>query len=285
MNSIITLTTDFGHKDHYVGSMKGWLLRNSRDFTIVDISHDIDLFNVQEASYVIGSAYKNFAKGTVHVIGVDCELTPFNKHVVMVWQNQYFIAADNGVLSFLTHKYTAEKIYEINIHQFYPEYSSLEILLFAASHIAKGGSIDVIGREIKELKSIKAIQPNISADGNSIFGGIVYVDHYGNCISNVTYNLVKDLAKGRDYYVSFGRKKITRIHKTYSDFKVTEESRLREYEGEVLALFNSNHFLEIAVYKSNPKTIGGAKSLFGLQIGSMITVNFVTPPKKEQPIF
>lgn len=276
MSAIITLTTDFGHKDHYVGSMKGRLLSENRDFIIVDITHEIDLFNIHEASYVIGAAYKNFPKGTVHLIGVDCERTAFTKHVVMLWQDQYFIAADNGILSFLTHKYKAEKIYEINIHHLYDDATdAIDILLVVASHIAKGGSLDVIGREIKELKEIKTSQANISADNKAIFGSVIYVDHYGNCISNISKSIVKDIAKGRDYYISFGTKKISRIHKTYSDFNVADEDLLKQKEGDVLALYNSNQNLEIAIYKSNPKTFGGAKSLFGLTVGSTITVNFV----------
>lgn len=101
-----------------------------------------------------------------------------------------------------------EKIYEITIHALYPEATSTEILLIVAAHIAKGGSADVIGREIKELKAIKSIQPNISADSNSIFGSIIYIDHFGNCISNINQQLIKDVAKGRDFYVSFGTKKL-----------------------------------------------------------------------------
>ena len=276
MSAIITLTTDFGHKDHYVGSMKGRLLSENRDFIIVDISHEIDVFNVHEASYVIGAAYKNFPKGTVHLIGVDCERTPFTKHVVMLWQDQYFIAADNGVLSFLTHKYKAEKIYEINIHHLYDEATdAMDILLVVASHIAKGGSLDVIGREIKELKEVKVVQAHVAADHSALYGTVIYIDHYGNCITNISRPMVKDIAKGRDYYISFGTKKIARVHKTYSDFLVPDEEKLKQKEGDVLALFNSNQNLEIAIYKSNPKTIGGAKSLFGLTVGSTITVNFV----------
>jgi S-adenosylmethionine hydrolase len=277
MNAIITLTTDFGHKDHYVGSMKGRLLGENRDFIIVDISHEIDLFNTLEASYVIGAAYRNFPKGTVHLIGVDCERTAFTKHVVMYWQDQYFIAADNGILSFLTHKYQPEKIYEINIHHLYDDNTdAIDILLVVASHIAKGGSLDVIGREIKELKEIKLQQAHVAADGTAIYGQVIYVDQYGNCISNISKALVKEQARGREYYVSFGGKKITKIHKTYSDFSgITNEDKLKQKEGDVLALFNSNQNLEIAIYKSNPKTFGGAKSLFGLAIGSTITVNFL----------
>jgi len=282
MNAIITLTTDFGHKDHYVGSMKGRLLSENRDFIIVDISHEIDLFNIIEASYVIGAAYKNFPKGTVHLIGVDCERTAFTKHVIMLWQDHYFIAADNGILSFLTNKYKPEKLYEINIHHLYDEHTdAIDVLLVVAGHIAKGGNLDVIGREIKELKEIKVAQANIAAEGNAIYGQVIYVDNYGNCITNITKNLVKEIAKGREYYVSFGSKKILKTHKTYSDFGVFEEEQLKRKEGDALAIYNSNQNLEIAIYKSNPKTTGGAKSLFGLAIGSTITVNFIDLIKKD----
>jgi len=283
MNAIITLTTDFGHKDHYVGSLKGRLLSENRNFIIVDISHDIDLFNVHEASYVIGAAYKNFPKGTVHLIGVDAERTAFNRHVVMLWQGHYFVAADNGILSFLTHRYKPEKVYEINIHHLYDDgTNAIDILLIVAGHIAKGGSLDVIGREIKGLKEISVAQPNIAADNSAIFGTIVYTDHYGNCISNITRNLVKEVAKGRDFQVSFGGKAIQRIHKNYSDFEVPDEEMLKTREGSVLALFNANQNLEIAIYKSNPKTVGGAKSLLGLTTGSVIRVTFAESVKKEQ---
>ncbi|UYW01124.1 SAM-dependent chlorinase/fluorinase [Flavobacterium agricola] len=282
MNAIITLTTDFGHKDHYVGAVKGRLLSENRDFIIVDISHDIDLFNVQEASYVIESAYANFPKGTVHVIGVDCEKTAFNRHVVMLWQDQYFIAADNGVLSFLTHKYQPEKLYEINIHHRYDEdTSAMDILLIVASHLAKGGNLDVIGRPIKALKEIIVPQANVAADNSALYGQVIYTDNYGNCITNITKNQVRDVAKGRDFYVSFGTKKIGRIHKNYSDFEVENEEVLKTREGNVLALFNSTQHLEIAIYKANPKTIGGAKSLLGLTQGSAVRVTFFEPLKKE----
>jgi hypothetical protein len=78
--SIITLTTDYGLKDHFVGALKGKLLSEFREATIIDISHNIDAFNVAEAAYIIGAAYNSFPKGTVHLIGVDIELNTENQH-------------------------------------------------------------------------------------------------------------------------------------------------------------------------------------------------------------
>lgn len=275
MNSIITLTTDFGLKDHFVGAMKGKLLSESRDFQIVDITHQIDLFNIVEAAYVIGSSYHYFPKDTVHFIGVDSEKTAFSKHVVMYWHGHYFVAADNGILSFLTHRYNPDKIIEITVHNLFPPHtSSTDIMLTVAAHLAKGGAMDVIGKEIKSLKEIVNIQPIVQND-ERLNGSVVYIDHFGNCITNITKQLIKEVGRGRAYTVTFGTKKIKRIHKTYSDFNAVDEATLRGFEGEALAKFNSQGYLEIAIYKSNPKTVGAAKSLFGLNISSTVTINFI----------
>src|SRR5690606_9437010 len=114
--SIITLTTDYGLKDHFVGALKGKILSEFPEATIVDISHDIDAFNISETSYIIGAAYSSFPKGTVHLIGVDIELNDHNQHIVMQWNDQYFICADNGILSILIQKIVPQKIVSINIH-------------------------------------------------------------------------------------------------------------------------------------------------------------------------
>lgn len=101
--SIITLTTDYGLKDYFVGALKGKILTEFPEAQIVDISHGIDPFNIAETSYIIGAAYSSFPKGTVHLIGVDVEInkeTP--QHIAMEWNDHYFICADNGILSILT---------------------------------------------------------------------------------------------------------------------------------------------------------------------------------------
>ena len=107
--SIITLTTDYGLKDHFVGALKGKILSEYPEAQIIDISHDIDPFNIVEASYIIGAAYSSFPKGTIHLIGVDMELNKENLHIVMQWNDSYFIAADNGILSMLSQKIVPQK--------------------------------------------------------------------------------------------------------------------------------------------------------------------------------
>src|SRR6478609_6376115 len=143
---IITLTTDYGLKDHFVGALKGKILSEFSQATIVDISHNIDPFNTIEASYIIGASYMSFPKGTIHIIGVDAELNIENKHLAVQWNDHYFICADNGILSMLIQKLAPQKMIEIGIHDRLPaEASDLDVFIKVACHLAKGGPLEVLG--------------------------------------------------------------------------------------------------------------------------------------------
>ena len=273
--SIITLTTDFGLKDHFVGALKGKIISGYSEALIIDVSHNIDHFNVSEASYIVGAAYNSFPKGTVHLIGVDAELTKDNKHIAMLWNDHYFICADNGILSMLTQKIIPQKIVEINIHDRLPEGSTeMDVFVAVACLLAKGGQLSVIGREITEIKEMNELQPVVAADNNSIKGYIAYVDHFGNCVSNIPQKLVKDIAKGRDFEITFSTKTIKSVRKSYSDFTVREPFTIKDHEGDKLALFNEAGFLEIAIYRGNPSTVGTANTLLGLKFRDVINVVF-----------
>jgi len=273
--SIITLTTDFGLKDHFVGALKGKIISGYSEAMIIDVSHDIDHFNVSEASYIVGAAYSSFPKGTVHLIGVDAELTKDNRHLAMQWNDHYFICADNGILSMLTQKIIPQKIVEINIHDRLPEGSSeMDVFVAVAIHLAKGGQPSVIGREITEIKDMNELQPVVATDNSAIKGYIAYIDHFGNCVTNIPQKMVKEIAKGRDFEITFNSKNIKTVRKSYSDFIVREPFTIKDHEGDKLAIFNEAGFLEIAIYRSNPLTVGTAKTLLGLKFRDVVNVVF-----------
>ena len=273
--SIITLTTDFGLKDHFVGSLKGKLISEYSEVQIVDISHDVDLFNISEASYIINASYNSFPKGTVHLIGIDIERTYESKHIALQWNDHFFICADNGILSILTQKIIPQKIVEINIHDRLPDGSNdLDVFVKVACHLSKGGALSVIGKEIQQIKVVNELQAVVASDFNSIKGYVVYIDHFGNCVTNISRKMFAEIGKNRSFEIKFGNKNIKKIHTSYSDFKVSEKYTLKDFEGEKLALFNEADFLEIAIYKSNPQTVGSAKSLLGLKYRDVITIVF-----------
>ena len=271
--SIITLTTDYGLKDHFVGALKGKLLSEFREATIIDISHNIDAFNVAEAAYIIGAAYNSFPKGTVHLIGVDIELNSENQHIAMQWNDQYFICADNGILSMLIQKIVPQKLVAINIHDRLPnDATDLDVFVKVACHLAKGGLPNVIGKEIKAIKEVTELQAVVQE--NQIKGYVIYNDHLGNAVTNISKKMFLEMGKARPYEILFKNKVIKTILPKYSDIGISEKYPLKYYEGEKLAIFNEAGFLEIAIFRSNPETVGSASSLLGLSYRDVVTIEF-----------
>ena len=280
--SIITLTTDYGLKDHFVGALKGKILTENSAATIVDISHNIDPFNTVEASYIIGAAYMSFPKGTVHLIGVDAELNKENQHIAMQWNDHYFICADNGILSMLSQKVVPQKIVAINIHDRLSEDATdLDVFVTVASHLSKGGLLNVIGKEITTIKQVTELQPVVAADKNSIKGYVIYIDHFGNVVTNISKKLFMEVAKGRPYEIPLLQKRnqkksspIKNIWAKYSDIANAGKYSIKNYEGDKLAIFNEAGFLEISIFRSNPLSVGSASSLMGLYYRDSITIEF-----------
>ena len=273
--SIITLTTDFGHKDYFVGALKGKILSEHKEAVIVDISHEIDLFNTLEASYCIEAAYHNFPKGTIHIIGVDSERVGDTQHIAMQWDDHYFICADNGILNTLIQKKIPQKIVAITIHdRLNTDVSDMDVFVAVACHIARGGLLNVIGKEIPSLKPVSVLTSTISDNLNEIKGQIVYIDSFGNCVTNISHKQFNDTIRGRKFEIVIKNKKFSRLHKSYSDFQVSDVKQLKDLEGDFLALFNENGYLEIAIYKSNPKTVGSAATLLGLHFRDTVSIKF-----------
>ncbi len=276
MTPIITLTTDFGEKDHFVGAVKGALYSELDTLRIVDISHSISPFHLTEAAYVIQNAYRSFPKGSVHIIGIDSELNPENKHIAVYLDEHYFICADNGIISMLAAVVNPEKIVEINIHdRIISNFPVLDVFVKVACHLCRGGTLEVIGKPVTELKELKGIQPVVNSESNQIIGNVIYIDNYGNVICNITKTLFEEIGKGRAFKIMARRAGFTKIYSHYSDainFELPKEKR--EEDGKKLALWNSSGFLELAIYKSNPSTVGSASTLFGLAYRDTITVNF-----------
>ena len=275
--AIITLTTDFGEKDYFAGAVKGAIYSELSDVRIVDISHSVSPFHISEASYIIKNAYKSFPKGSIHIIGIDSELTPENKHLAVQLDEHYFICANNGILSLLASEIRPEKIVEINIHdKIQTNFPVLDVFVKVACHISRGGTLEVIGKTINEIKHLKQFEPSINSEKDQILGHVLYIDNYGNVITNISRKLFEAVGKGRDFKISARRLQFSEIFETYShaiNFNIEKELR-KEEDGKKLAVFNSAGYIELAMYKSNPNTVGGAASLFGLEYLDTVTINF-----------
>ena len=273
---LVTLTTDFGHKDYSISVIKAALLEKIPNVSIIDISHEISPYNISETAYILKSAYKAFPKGSIHIIGVESEFTPENMHIVMQLEGHYFVGADNGIFSLIKEDIKPDKLVSINIHEtISSSFPVLDVFVQVASHIARNGTLEVIGSPIKKIRELTNVKPVISRDGSQIIGSVIYVDNYGNVITNITKNLFKEIGKSRDFTINARTVKFRKIYLSYSqaiDFNLPKEDR--EEDGKKLALFNTSGHLELAIYKSNPHTVGSASSLFGLNYRDLINIQF-----------
>ena len=275
--AIITLTTDFGEKDHFAGAIKGAVYSEMPDVKIVDISHSVSPFNIPEAAYIIQNAYSSFPDGTIHIIGIDSEINVENKHIAIELDGHFFVCANNGIMSMICSEISPKQIVEINIHdKIETSFPVLDVFVKVACHIARGGTLAVIGKAIETIKPIRNLEPYVNDEKTQIIGSIIYVDNYGNVITNIKKSFFEKVQLGRAFEVSARNHKFKKIHAKYSDivnFKTAEE--LRNDEGRGLVVFNSSNYLEIAIYKGNTSNVGGASSLMGLKLRDTVTINFL----------
>ena len=274
--SVITLTTDFGTKDHFIGSVKGALHSEISNVNIVDISNEISPFNIIEGAYIIENSYKNFPEGSIHIIGVDSEKTPEKKHLVIKLDGHFFICADNGIMSLIANKIKPEKIIEINIHNSSTSsFTVLDVFVKVAAHIYRGGSIDLVGKKINQLKELYDINPILNEKNKEIIGNVLYIDNYENIVTNISKLVFEEFGKSRPFIINARNFQFNSIVNSYSNsIKFDVKKELRKEEGKKIALFNKANLLELAIYKSNALITGGASSLFGLKFRDVVTIKF-----------
>jgi len=205
-------------------------------------------FYIPEAAYIIQNAYKSFPKGTIHIIGIDSEINPENKHIALKLDDYYFICANNGIMSMICSEIVPEQVVEINIHdRIQTSFPVLDIFVKVACHIARGGNLDVIGKAINTIKPIKNILPYINDDKSQIIGNIIYIDNYGNVITNISEKIFNDIGKRRDFVITARRYTFKKIVNKYNEVVDFNSEHIQSFDGTKLAIFNSAGFLEIAI--------------------------------------
>jgi len=264
--SIVTLTTDMGLRDHYVAVVKGALYSQVPDVRIVDITHTITPFDNAQTAFVLRHAYPEFPRGTVHLIGVNPEASGSTPHLVVRHDGHYFIGADNGIFPLLFDG-KPQEAFELtmkleNDHATFP---LKNVFVRAAAFLLQGGTPEVIGRKTVNLRSMMGLRPAV--DNLSIRGSVIYVDGYGNVVTNIMKEQFHDLVKGQPFRIAFGRhaNDIASISEQYSDVP----------QGERLAFFASSGHLTIAVNKGVEGVGGGASGLLGLHLNDAVRVELV----------
>lgn len=256
--AIITLTSDLGTKDYYVSAVKGAILSELTDAVIVDITHEIEPFDIFQASYVLKNSYVNFPPGTVHIIGINAQPDINAPYTALYANGHYFIGSDNGIFSLLL-DIAPEKIVVLNLKQNsnYLNFPIRDVFVKAACHIARGGTLEIIGNIRETFNERTVFRPIVEND--NLRGTVIYIDSYGNAISNISHKIFSDAAKGRNFAIDFVKYSIDKISETYNEVA----------EGEIIAMFNSAGYLELSINK------GKIAKLINMHLGDIITVRFL----------
>lgn len=273
--SIITLTSDFGTLDYRVAAIKGSILSLNREVNITDITHSIQAFNLVQTSHIVRNAYKFFPKGSIHIIATDSFYHKSRRNILYKADGSYFIAADNGVLSLIFFDIKPESIYEITLNNRFDDvvsFTSTDVFVPVAVHLANSGLPEVIGRKIDSAKQLSFPKPVYNESEKIMVGEVTYIDNFGNIISNINREFFETIGRGQENFtIKFRNLSLSKIFSTHTEL-VSDWERETEYHGQSAAIFNDSDLLELTIYKGSKKN--GAKSLFGLNVGEKIFIQF-----------
>ncbi|RLJ32784.1 hypothetical protein CLU97_2249 [Chryseobacterium sp. 7] len=273
--SIITLTSDFGNLDYRVAAVKGKILSLNPEVNIIDITHDIQAFNLIQTSYIVRNAYKYFPKGSIHILSVDSFYHKSRKNIIYKADGSYFLAADNGLLSLIFFDIKPEAIYELTLNNRFDDvidFTSTDIFVPAAVHLANGGLPEVIGRKIQSAKQLMFPRAVYNESEGMIIGEVTYIDNFGNIISNINKDFFENISKAyTSFTIKFRNLSLSRVFSSHTEV-VSDWERETEFHGQSAAIFNDSQLLELTIYKGSKKN--GAKSLFGLNVGENIYIEF-----------
>ena len=258
----ITLTTDFGTQDGFVGAMKGVVLSIHPRAVIVDITHEIQAQDVFGAALTLRNTCRSFPQGTIHVAVVDPGVGGSRKPLLLQTDTYFYVGPDNGLFSFVTETSDTVKAIELRERKYFlspvsPTFHGRDIFAPVAAYLSLGVDPDEFGPELKHYRTIGYPKPISSETG--IEGEVIYVDRFGNLITNVDRPLFEQYVGEKTVQIEVGQEKLEGLRKYYAEVR----------EGSPLALFGSSGLLEISVNGGN------ARQKLGLDRGVPVRVRSV----------
>jgi len=253
--SIISLLSDFGHKDPYVAEMKAVILSIAPQARIVDITHEIEKFNIRMGAYVLASAAPYFPPNTIHLAVVDPSVGTKRRSIIAETRRNLYVGPDNGLLMLAAHKEHIKKVYQINnpkymLSKVSKTFHGRDIFAPAAAHLAQGNKPSDFGPSIQDYILPEFAKPH--PRNGELLGEVLHIDDFGNIISNITLEDLEKMGfhKGGSLLVTLDSKTLTiQFCSAYGEVA----------SGTPLALIGSSNFLEVAVNQESASRIFGAK--------------------------
>jgi len=249
---IITLTTDFGFTDHFVGAVKGVILGINPQATLVDICHMVQSHDVLDGALTLAQAYPYFPAGTAHLVVVDPGVGSARRPILAVTGKHSFIAPDNGVLSLVYEREERVTVYHVDASHYYLQpvsntFHARDIFAPIAAWVSKGVEPSKIGPEITDY--VRFTVPKPKREGNTVKGAVLKVDRFGNLVTNLTPEILPEIfaAETKPFSLTVGKAAVKTLRTNY----------MHAAAGEVFAILGSMGYLEIAANRSPASQIAG----------------------------
>ncbi|HXG23396.1 MAG TPA: SAM-dependent chlorinase/fluorinase [Chthonomonadales bacterium] len=264
MNRIITLTTDFGHSDPFVGVMKGVILGIAPQARVVDLCHEVPPQNLRTGAFLLGSAFPYFPAGTIHMVVVDPGVGSERAPIAVETEEHLFVGPDNGLIPAAIEGYaTVRRAVRLSQAEYHRQpvshtFHGRDIFAPVAAHLANGVPLEALGEPWERLCALE--QPRPVRRGEGVELHVVHVDRFGNLVTDLCARDVSELAGNGPVRFLIGSAVIDGISRTYADVE----------KGEPMAYFGSSGRLEIAVREGN------AAETLGVSVGATICMQSET---------
>jgi S-adenosylmethionine hydrolase len=256
---VLALLSDFGLRDHYVGSMKAAALAVFADITIVDITHDITPHDVLDGALQLAASYRYFPAGTVFVAVVDPGVGSARRGIAAEVGEYRFVLPDNGLLTAVAHETPPKRIVELTERRYFRPtisrtFEGRDRFAPAAAWLLKGVDLGALGRPVSNPVLLDI--PRAQVEGDLLRGVVLRVDHFGNLVTNIDRRTLERFTSGQAFAIEAGTHAVGRLVGTYAEIG----------DDEVCALFGSTDYLELAARSSS------AAARLGLGAGAAVTV-------------
>lgn len=262
---IVTLLTDFGTADYFVGAMKGALLASNPEARVVDITHEVPPYDVEAGAFTLRAAFETFPEGTVHLAVVDPGVGSSRRGVVVEGRGHTFVGPDNGLFGHVYERVRPFRVFHLTNERYFraevsPTFHGRDIFAPVAGALSRGVPAEEFGPEVEDFVRLEGAAPERSP-GGALAGRVINVDRFGNCITNISRAELTDEEVARGARVSVAGREVRHFRRFFAEGEGVDA-------GEPFALWGSAGLLEVAVFRDS------AARVLGVRRGARVEVEF-----------
>ncbi|HEX8146959.1 MAG TPA: SAM-dependent chlorinase/fluorinase [Pyrinomonadaceae bacterium] len=252
---IVTLLTDFGTADYFVGALRGAVLASNPEARVVDITHEVPPYDVESGAFTLRAAFETFPEGTVHVGVVDPGVGSERRGVAVEGRGHTFVGPDNGLFGHVYERVGPFRVFQLTNENFFrrevsPTFHGRDVFAPVAGALSRGVRAEELGPEVFDFVRLPSATVERVADG-TLIGSVIHVDRFGNLVTNITPGDLDEASVGRGARLRIAGREVRRFRRFFAEGV--------EGDGEPFAVWGSAGLLEVAVFRDSAARVLGAK--------------------------